>query len=172
MNPSIQFKCPTCGEKFPFWLGPSSRIRNGFLSAGWLKCSHCGMVSCQNANWPHALWAWPLAFFAVGSVIAVFQTTESLVILHHQHPGVYGALGGLCMGLCFFISRFGVKLTPMFGGTESCPHTASKPWLTIVLVAGLVAAVALVTHQWTATLISFAVCLIVSGIVYLLQKHK
>ena len=117
MKPSLRLICPECERKFPFLLGASSRVFKGAFAAPWFECQHCGMISRRSTNWPHAIWAWPLAILAVASVIAVFQNAKDLVLLHHHHPGVYGALGGMCMGLCLSIGRFGMKLTPLSGGS-------------------------------------------------------
>jgi len=172
MKPALRFMCPKCGEKFPFLLGPSNRIRNGYGSTPWFKCAHCGLVSRQSVNWPHVLWAWPLAFYAVGSVIMAFQNIDELVTLRHRHPGTYGALGGLCMGACFFIIRFGMKLTPQFGEGNIHPVSGAKTWFKALILVGVVTAVALVTHRWIATLASLAICLAISGLFYLLSRKN
>ena len=172
MKLSLRFVCPKCGEKFPFFLGSSNRVRAGFLSAPWLKCLSCGTMSRQTAAWPHALWAWPLAFFAVISVIALFRTTEGLVVLHRNHPGAYGALAGLSAGLCFFIIRFGLKLTPVFGESETPSKRGSRAWLKALFIAIVIVAVGLFTHRWLATLISVGICLAISGAFYLSAKKE
>ena len=126
----------------------------------------------QTTAWPHALWAWPLAFFAVISVIALFRTTDCLVDLHHDHPGFYGALAGLSAGLCFFIIRFGLKLTPVFEESEAPSRHRSMAWLKVAFIAVVIAGVALFTRRWLGTAISAAICFAVSGAFYLAAKGK
>lgn len=172
MRPSFRFVCPKCGEKFPFWPWSCNYICNGLLSTPWLKCSRCGTMSRQTANWPHVLWAWPIAFLAVTSIIVSFHKTEDLVMLHRHHPGVYGVLGGLCMGLGMLVCRFGLKLAPVFGEPEARSISGSKTWLKVLLLAGFVAAIALITRRWTATLASFVAGLAVIGVFYLFQNKK
>ena len=172
MKPSLRFPCPKCGVKFSFWPGSSNRVRDGYLSTPWYQCPHCGMVSRQTPNWPHVLWAWPLAFLGVVSVLALAHNTDSLVALHRYHPGLYGALGGLSAGLCFSIGRFGLKLTPMFGVSEPRSHWGMRTWFKVFLIAAVALAIALVTHRWIATLMSLAICLIVSGAFYSFTRQK
>jgi len=166
-TPSIRFVCPRCREKFPFFLWAPVRIRNGLFSAAWLKCPHCGLVSRQTANWPHALWAWPLAAFAVMSIIDVFRNTNAIVDLHRCHPGVYGALVGLSAGLCSIIIRLGVKLMPLLGESAVPSASSSSAWRKTLIVVLVVVGVALVTHHWIATFASFVVCVAVNGALYL-----
>ena len=135
------------------------------------------MLTLRNAiasdcNWPHALWAWPLKFFAIASVIGLAHNTERLGLLHRQYPLAYGGLGGLSIGLCFYLRRFGLKLTPVFGESGIKSDWDIRPWIKVFIVVCFVAAVALITHRWLATLASFAICLAVTGLFYVFSRKN
>jgi len=172
MKPSLWLVCPKCGEKFPFWMWSSSRVRNGLFSNPWFKCAHCGSLSRVGISWPHALWAWPLGFFVIISIIELFHNADSLVALHRHNPGIYGMLAGLSAAPFFVIIRIGMKLVPLQGEAETRSIWILKTCIKSLLVVGVVVGVALVTHRWIATLASFAVCLVISVACHYLFSRK
>ncbi len=171
MKVSLRLTCPSCGHQFPLFAGcSSSRVRSGLVPAPWLRCPECEALSRQKVAWARALWAWPLALSVVVGIVALLRNASPLVQLHRNHPGVYGALGGLSMLPVFLLIRLGLRLTLV--SDVSTTGFKRRPWLGVLLLAALLLAFGFATCRWLSCTIGLAIGIAVWIPFYLSAKPR
>jgi hypothetical protein len=120
----------------------------------------------------HALWAWSIAVVAAAVLIVAFRHASPLVVFYRSHPGAYGVLAGLSVASFFFLVRFGLKLTPVFGVSKTEVHAKSKSWLGALFVLAFLVVFGLITHRWLTCVIGMVIGIAVWIPYYLTAKPR
>jgi branched-subunit amino acid transport protein AzlD len=166
--------CPACKKPFPFLIKPSQMMRTGFFSMPATRCKNCGAVSRQKIFLPAAIRVWPLTIAVVALIIYILRTVPFFIALRHNHPGIYGGIGGGIAGLAAVTGlRRGFHLVPLFpaAGAQSQKIKPAN-WIIPLLVTAVIILLALFTGRRQACLIGLTVSMAAWGIYYSLSPKE
>ncbi len=159
------FICLKCGTPFPFFVGPSMRIRRGLLSPD-LKCPVCGQIYRQKIDFFRAVWIWPLA---TASFVGLIYLLRSFV--YRRLLALYVLLVIVLFAPFFIALRRGIRLGPI-QETEA-PQIEKYRWIIPISVIGFCAfLLGYLTQDWGNVAIGIGIGLIVWASFYYFSAKR